>query len=245
MNLLKCSKGHYYDGDRYTDCPHCNTQLADSMTVSMTPGGSGDVTVALKPKIDGESATLAKPVDYEPVTVPHQEPFEPATQGTGGKDADTSYQEAIGFISEQSPMPGPDDEGVTMNYYSQKLSEAAAADPVVGWLVCKKGEYFGQSFNLKSGRNFVGRASQMDVCLLKEPSVSRDRHAVIIYEPVGRMFLAQAGDSRELFYVNDNVVLENVELKPYDVISVGKVDLIFIPCCTKEFSWDDFEKETR
>lgn len=235
MNLLKCSKGHFYDGDRYADCPHCNTHLADSMTISMPSGVSKESTTGRNMEQDGEPVTMAKSADYEPATVAHWEALDPSTQGSTG---DFSYEDTDLVI--------PDDEGVTLSYFSRNISpEAGAADPVVGWLVCKKGEYFGQSFNLKSGRNFVGRSPQMDVCLLNEPSVSRDRHAVIIYEPVGRIFLAQAGDSRELFYVNDNVVLENVQLKPYDVISVGKVDMIFIPCCTKEFSWDDLEKDAK
>ena len=78
-----------------------------------------------------------------------------------------------------------------------------------------------------------------------ENSVSRDRHAVIIYEPRERMFIAQPGDSRELFYINDDVVLDNVVLKPYDVISLGKVDMMIIPCCTKEFAWEDLAKEEK
>ena len=38
MNLTKCSKGHYYDGDKYSGCPFCNGAGAasggDSMTVA-------------------------------------------------------------------------------------------------------------------------------------------------------------------------------------------------------------------
>lgn len=243
MNLLKCSKGHFYDGDRYADCPHCNTHLADSMTISMPSGGSKESTTGRNMEQDGEPVTMAKPADDEPATVAHWEALDPSTQGSAGG---SSYEDINPVILDGGSASGPDDEGVTLSYFSRNISpEVKAADPVVGWLVCRKGEYFGQSFSLKSGRNFVGRSPQMDICLLNEPSVSRDRHAVIIYEPVGRIFLAQAGDSRELFYVNDNVVLDNVQLKPYDVISVGKTDLFFIPCCTKEFSWDDLEKDAK
>ena len=83
----------------------------------------------------------------------------------------------------------------------------------------------------------------MDVCLEGEPSVSRDRHAVIIYEPRGRVFIAQPGDSRELFYLNDKVVLDNEKLKPYDILSIGKVELMVIPFCTEKFAWEDLEKK--
>ena len=115
--------------------------------------------------------------------------------------------------------------------------------PVVGWLVCISGSYFGRSFPLKAGRNFVGRSPQADVCLEGEKSVSRDRHAVIIYEPKGRLFIAQPGDSRELFYLNDKVVLDNEKLSPYDIIAVGKVELMLMPFCTDKFAWEDLEKK--
>ena len=74
-------------------------------------------------------------------------------------------------------------------------------------------------------------------------SVSRRRHAVIIYEPRGKVFIAQPGDSRELFYLNDEVVLSNVQLKPYDVLSIGETKLLFLPLCGREFSWDAVKKE--
>lgn len=137
----------------------------------------------------------------------------------------------------------PDDDVPTRRYYEEAIATPVKAEPVVGWLVCTKGEYFGQSFTLKSGRNFIGRGRDMDICLEGERSVSRDRHAVIVYEPKERMFLAQAGDARELFYVNDDVVLDHVVLKANDIISLGKVDLMIIPCCTKEFAWEDLEKK--
>lgn len=231
MNLIKCSKGHFYDGDRFASCPHCGgaAPSTDSVTISLPSGGSSDVTVALTPSAPAESVTVARGDYSDPVTlrsqvIPEQEPV---------SNLSDLMDEA------QEVQSGPSDEGVTVSYYSQKITQPVLKEPVVGWLVCTSGKYFGQSFCLKSGRNFVGRSPKMDVCLEGENSVSRDRHAVIIYEPVGRIFIAQPGDSRELFYVNDDVVLDNVVLKPYDVISLGKVNMMMIPCCTKEFAWED------
>ncbi len=142
-----------------------------------------------------------------------------------------------------APFTAPADEGKTISYYDQKISAPMAAEPVVGWLVCISGNYFGQAFPLKSGRNFVGRSDGMDVCLKGEVTVSRDRQAVITYEPHERIFLAEPGDSRELFYINNDVVLDSVEIKPYDILSLGKVDLVMVPFCTKDFAWEDLEKD--
>lgn len=131
------------------------------------------------------------------------------------------------------------DDGKTIGYYS----EAMGTEPVVGWLVCLNGTHFGEGFPLKSGRNFIGRSSAMDIVLDTDTSVSRERHAIVIYEPRGRVFIAQPGDSRELFYLNENVVLNNIILKPYDQFLIGRTKLLFVPLCGKDFSWDEIKKE--
>ena len=83
----------------------------------------------------------------------------------------------------------------------------------------------------------------MDVCLIGDLSVSRERHAIVIYEPKTKIFIAQAGDSHELFYLNDKVVLNNEALSAYDVLTVGNEKLIFIPLCGEKFCWEDTKKE--
>lgn len=132
------------------------------------------------------------------------------------------------------------DDNVTVGIYTKS---SKGTEPVVGWLVCVAGELWGECFKLKSGKNFIGRGNDMDVVLSKDMSVSRNKHAVIIYEPRSRVFYAQPGESHELFYLNDKVVLNNEELKPNDVLMIGETRVIFIPLCSKEFSWDDYKKE--
>lgn len=131
-----------------------------------------------------------------------------------------------------------EDNDKTVSYYGGILE----TEPVVGWLVCVEGKMLGKAFELKNGKNFIGRSSQMDVILEGDANVSRDRHAIVTYEPRGREFFAQPGESRELFYVNGQVVLMNVVLKARDIISVGKTDLMFIPFCGADFSWDEIKK---
>lgn len=142
----------------------------------------------------------------------------------------------------QNPEPAaPDydpDDSRTISIYQSGKMETKQMAPVVGWLVCISGKFYGQSFLLKSGRNFIGRGTGMDVCLAGENTVSRDRHATVIHEPRKNIFIAQPGESRELFYVNGNVVLSSVELKKNDVLQVGEVQLMLIPCCDEAFQWD-------
>ena len=219
MNLLRCSNGHYYDGDRYKDCPFCSgqNQAGDFDTVDFQPNDQGASVMTRRENSPADPPTQKKPAAPEQAADPLGGAIDIAQQG----------------------MTLSDDEGRTVSYYDRKIQEPVLGEPVVGWLVCTKGRYFGQSFALKSGRNFIGRSDSMDVILKGEPSVSRDRHAVVVYEPRERIFIAQPVDSRELFYVNDKVVLDNVELKPRDEMSIGKISLLLIPFCTKEFAWED------
>ena len=118
-----------------------------------------------------------------------------------------------------------------------------AKQPVAGWLVCVEGPHFGEDFRIEMGRNFIGRARNMDIVLANDNSVSRDKHAIIVYEPKENMFIIQAGDSKELFYLNDKVVLSPCELNPYDNIKIGSSMLLFVPFCSKDFNWNDITKE--
>lgn len=128
-----------------------------------------------------------------------------------------------------------DDENCTVGYYAQVIG----VEPVVGWLVCIKGAYRGESFKLKSGRNFIGRAANMDIVLGADQSVSRLRHAAVVYDPKSRAFIVAAGDARELCYLNGDVVVTSQRLQAYDVLTLGNTELMLIPLCGEKFSWDD------
>lgn len=114
--------------------------------------------------------------------------------------------------------------------------------PVVGWLVAIAGSHFGEDFKLKTGRNFIGRSPEMDVALTSDASISREKHAIILYEPKSNVFLVQPGDAKELFYLNDKVVLTATEIGAYDILSLGETQLLFIPCCSEKFNWDSVKK---
>lgn len=176
--------------------------------------GSQNATVAFD-----SSANLAATVDLD------------SFQADSGMTAPTPIQN-------MTIPQGNLDDSKTISIYQSSKMEDPQASPVVGWLVCTKGKMYGQDFRLKSGRNFIGRGADMDVCLAGENTVSRDRHATIIQEPRKNMFIAQPGESRELFYVNGEVVLSPVQLKKNDVLQIGDVCLMLIPCCDEAFRWD-------
>ena len=130
---------------------------------------------------------------------------------------------------------GPQEDMKTIAYY-----DFDDVEPVVGWLVCVGGEYFGQSFNLKAGQNFIGRGGTMDVTLAKDTSVSRNKHAVIIFDPQSRGFFVQPGESTGLTYLNGELLLTPKPLAAHGKIKVGNSEFIFFPCCGEQFAWEDY-----
>lgn len=157
-------------------------------------------------------------------------------ESTEGKNYTLPLDEDESKIQEM--VSGQTEEGVTIGVYGDLQTE-----PVVGWLVAVEGNHFGEDFKLKAGRNFIGRAANMDVALSGDASISREKHAVVVYEPMSNVFLVQPGDAKELCYLNGKVVLTTTEINAYDLLSVGKTKLLFIPCCSDKFNWDSVKAE--
>ena len=83
----------------------------------------------------------------------------------------------------------------------------------------------------------------MDVALSLDHSVSRSRHAVVIYEPGSRTFLADAGEARELCCLNGEALLSQRRMKAYDTLDLGNTSLMLVPCCGEKFSWEEGLKD--
>lgn len=133
-----------------------------------------------------------------------------------------------------------DDDQKTISYSSQSIG----IEPVVGWLVIVKGADTGTAFQLKTGRNFIGRSSSMDVAIKNDKTVSREKHGIVVYDPKSCSYIVQPGASKELCYLNNEVVLSPEKLKAYDRITVGETELLFMPLCSKDgFNWDIDKEE--
>ena len=143
-------------------------------------------------------------------------------------------QSAVKNTASTLPSPLPK----TVAYY-----DFDDAIPPVGWLVCVKGTYIGHAFECRTGRNRIGRNPDLDISLTEDKSISREPHAILIYEPKERKFFIQAGSSDGLVYHNGSLLFGHQELSLYDRISLGKAEFIFLPLCGNQFTWDDYMPE--
>jgi hypothetical protein len=142
------------------------------------------------------------------------------------------------------PAAEPDGKTVLVRRSSASAAAATADDlpegPVVGWLVVIEGPGRGKSVTLGYGMNPIGREPGNRVVLpFGDMQISRTKHATVTYDPRGRKFFIQHGESSNLTYVGELPVLSPVELKSGDIIRLGDTTVLkFIPLCGDDFNWD-------
>lgn len=262
MNLSRCANGHFFDKEKYTTCPHCagGASADDSLTTVFTE----DVKLATSPLSPVSEPALLPPsgtvsVDFGPEDTLPTAPMSAAQYTVPASDINSFDTPTVPLMPGDEIPPTDtfsfgDDDDHTVAFFDDVFQNAAPASaspvkaetvssPCVGWLIAIGGVHIGQDFRLKVGKNFIGRDEKMDVAMTGDKSVSRNRHAIVIYEPKQHLYLIQPGESSALVYCNDEVVLGPVKLKPYDIITVGEVNLLFLPLCGEQFNWSELLEE--
>ncbi|MDO5145541.1 MAG: FHA domain-containing protein [Eubacteriales bacterium] len=220
MNLTRCSNGHFYDMEKFQNCPHCSHRQNISQE---------NVSAAFGDKIMPKDGAAEEDGILEVANIDWSK-----------KDASVIN---AGSDQVDDDLQNPDGEK-TIGIFMLNHDKKENINPVTGWLVCVRGEEFGKSYPLKSGRNFIGRDCSMDVVIGGDKAISRKCHAVILYDPKSRMFLVQPGTSRELFYLNDKVVLGGEPIGAYEILTVGNTELMLIPCCGEKFTWEEQRRKS-
>ena len=266
MRVVKCVNGHFFDEEKYQLCPHCGgANLAEVLK-----NGDVNVDKKKKKhKFFGGRKKQENPIEIQILSASDRSfdiSLEPIPQMTSEDDDRTvlivepvtpspnvmeippaynvesiqlhpniSIQQGTNIEQQQNNKQTDDDSMQTVAFYD------SVTVPVTGWLVCIKGESFGESFEIKVGRNNIGRGNNMDIALLKEMSISRDKHAVIVFDPINLKFFIQAGENG-LTYVNQELVMGVKELKDNDKIMIGTSLFVFVPFCGESFDWKDYSK---
>lgn len=211
--LIRCDNGHFFDGGKYDECPHCNNTRIPGVTVYMKETKTEEIR-----RDNGKPDFIPEPVHT-----------------TAEKAVEKMSEEKISEPAVKTPRFREEkpSNGHTVHYFQK----AIGTEPVVGWLVCIEGVHSGEDFKIKSGRNFIGRSGDMNISLCGDRTVSRDKHAILTYDPKSNTFIIQPGESSELCYLNNEAILVPTVLKHNDKITIGESDLIFVPFCSSFFNW--------
>jgi hypothetical protein len=113
------------------------------------------------------------------------------------------------------------------------------ADPVVGWLVCLEGTDRGRDYRLHAEKNFIGRAPHMDVSIEGDNTVSREKHAVVVFDPKKQTFWLLPGEASGLVYLNGEMINSPAQIKRDDVLEVGQTKLVLFPFCGDKYTWTE------
>ncbi|HIY50744.1 MAG TPA: hypothetical protein IAA43_02240 [Candidatus Olsenella avicola] len=225
MNIRRCEYGHFYDGDEHGDaCPFC-AQVKGAQAEKNLEAPADDGA-----QVEGRRETeRVAAAEAEPESSPASEPT-PAAEPDPEPEPTVKLEPASFSPSPAAaPAPAPEPNGAPLN-----------PDLVVGWLVCVSGPARGRSYELHTGRNFIGRAAIMDVALPEDTAVARERQASVIFDPRTARFSVTANETRELTYVNDELVYDHCDLTANDVLLVGSTRLMLVPLCGSGFAWAEW-----
>lgn len=230
MIITKCENGHYYDIEKYSVCPQCVNEgkaSPDAGLSAAAPAGYGE--------------TLPLGGDYGAPSAGAAASYGETLPLGGGGFADDMSQDNVtqpvteGFRPDFAGQSGVEDySGMTEPVY---INQSAGFSPVVGWLVCVDGPERGKDYRIKPGYNFIGREERMDICLRGDSKVSGYRDSAIAYDDESKSFYFGHQNGMNPVKVNGKPVINQVELKEHDVITIGSTKLIFVPLCGEKFSW--------
>ena len=229
MRMTTCDNGHYYDKQANTSCPYCASGVGGKSAGKTAIIGGGNT--------GGDNTKPTEVVNGGDNT----KPTEVVNGGKEGSSEPTSLYPKGGDRSGGN-------EGQTVYIHTGKgvdtvaggNEESSAPVLLCGWLVIISEEGRGSSFPLFYGMNTIGREESNTIQIANgDNSISREKHAIIIYDYQNNMFFIKHGEGKYLSYLNGSVLLENKQLKKNDKIKVGNTELIFIPLCSKNFTWEN------
>ena len=203
--IVKCENGHWYDASTNRSCPHCK-QESEKLSLKLDDIEEDDKTISFA-------------------------------------EVDAAFGSELDEIIAKSPMdqsvvnasvPASDSEEDDDKTISFGLFEFTNTEPVTGWLVCMSGDERGKDFRLRAGKNHIGRSLEMDVVLLEDKKVARDKHCSIIYDPKSNYFFLSS-ESGNLTYLNQ----KPMRIDEGDEITIGDTTLRFVPFCKEEVTWEN------
>mgnify|MGYP003213197580 CR=1 FL=1 len=120
MNIVKCTNGHFFDSDKYDECPYCAEK--------------------------GEHVFEERRDMDDRMTI------------SGNSVCDMLFENQL--TERYLENVRDDEKTVSLSIVSGNNR------PVVGWLMCISGSQKGRALSVFSGRNFAGRAKNMDIRLM-------------------------------------------------------------------------------
>lgn len=225
MEIVRCSKGHFYDSEENATCPMCAAEAARNKN----PIGNNvlpDGIIGTSYFDDGNTPSPTLPVDPNGGKV---QPYQP-TVSAGLQDTQSNDNGGMGAFPKTMPLTPP-------TFLSEE--NATTFDPVVGWLVCIEGATKGTDYRIHSQNNYIGRSAKMDISIPEDSHISAENSAIIAYDNEDRVFYFGPCSGRNIVRVNGKPALSVEKIEAYDVLTIGTTKLLFVPLCGDRFDWNE------
>jgi len=136
---------------------------------------------------------------------------------------------------ETSPVQAPP---MQRTVAAQKITAEAPANKryVVGWLVGLSGASRGQSYEVRVGRNVLGRDRRSDIVVSDDQASAH--HADLVFRPEEKRFILMDHNSTNGTYVNEVEIEPRRDLVSKDIVRIGSQRYLFMPLCDENFYWD-------
>ncbi|MGM9853600.1 MAG: FHA domain-containing protein [Muribaculaceae bacterium] len=215
MPKKTCPNGHVYDTAIYGDrCPMCPAQPAQGTHIDSAnaqPHVSNPVTppgdMMNHTHIAGANPGMRQQVD-------------PAGETRVRSNAPAQQQ------APRQQAPAQPAHTVIRRPNATGNSEATPQRRLVGFLVTYNRNPAGKVYNIYEGRNYVGRDPKCDIAVTDDSMMS-STHMSILFRSVDHKFKFRDEQSSNGTYINKEL-LDEGELKNYDVIRVGGTVFIFM-----------------
>lgn len=242
MEIVRCSKGHFYDSEEYSTCPVCAAGNGSNRMLENILATDAFLSDPVRQAANEPGPTA--PADENGSKVQKYRPTEPANGGSNVQ----AYGPTVGVGYANLNQNGGDNkvppiQPTVPNPVTPYPSSAVPTvfNPVVGWLACISGPSKGASYVIHSQYNFIGRSSRMDISIPEDPHISAENSAVIAYDDIERVFYFGPGSGHNGVRVNGKMILNTTLINAYDVLTVGLTKLLFVPLCGDRFDWNETE----
>ena len=266
MQVVKCKNNHFVDGDKYSVCPQCGAALAnldnkknskpqevttrsqpESIPVPQSEDAQGTVSIWEADRRGSEPAPVSAPAVEEKTVV------EPVSKST---DKPQNEVQGTGSLQQEILNASANNEGKTVGIWmgskqdSPNVQQAGISgnrlvpsDFIAGFLICIGGPHFHECYAVCYGRNSIGRGSDNDICLVNDNTVSREEQGWILYDNLNGKFYIESGHTKVPMYVNDEILLSNLELTDRAKICIGNTKMLFIKLCGDDFNWEEYSEK--
>lgn len=245
MKIVRCTRGHYFDGAQHSTCPYCSKEkerekerrtvlLSDLFHHNHSDDGKKNEAADIVEKTVYLVQEQPEQMEEYAKTVPLYSVPKSALGETVLIHPETSSGAAPAGGSVQHYAATVPLNRITAQ---NDAREHESTVPVAALLICISGAGRGKEYHVRSQMNYIGRAETMDICITDDDSVSADRAAVIAYDHQKRVFSFGVGTSHNIIRVNGNMIVSTERLKPYDRLTIGRTELLFVPICGEWFDW--------